>query len=167
MKPRAQAFHMKYLLAKFALESPSDFFGTFDSNVDDRSFSRLWADCGEEFEPVERVENTGTSVWRSLTAPGGFEILILTFPTPEDTGEAYYVGAVRMSESECRVFCLERSAASSETGDSTMMAELAPHGRMNWGAGPNPTREEFVARVKAIISDPTATPLSFLPIRLV
>jgi hypothetical protein len=167
MKPRSHAFQMKYLLARFALESPAEFFDKFGPNEDVHVFSRLWTACGEEFDPAERVSNRGTSMWRSSATADSCETVVLTFPAPEAMGEAYFLGAVRISQLRCRVFCLERSIVPPKHEDVTVLSELAPDGRMNWGSGPSPTVPDFVSRVRGIISDATAAPLSFVPIKLV
>jgi hypothetical protein len=158
---------MKYLLARFALESPAKFFATFGPDEDVRYFSNLWTACGEEFDPSERVPNSGTSMWRSDATSDNHEMVVLTFPEPAATGEAYFLGAVRVTESRCRIFCLERSIVPPKNEDVTILSELAPEGRMNWGAGSRPTLQDFVAQVRGIVSDATATPDSFIPLKLV
>ena len=152
---------MKYLSARLALQSPARFFDTFGPGGDVHYFPDLWTGMGGEFDAAERVSNSGTSVWHADATSSSQEMIVLTFPAPLAGGEAWFIGVVRLSETGCRVFCLERAAASNDEA-TTMLAELAPHGRMNWGRGPDPTREDFVARVRDILADPGASPLSFL-----
>ena len=166
MNPRAHHFQMKYFVAKLALQNPVRFFDTFGPDGDKDYFTDLWKAFGGQLEPAEKVPHDGASVWTSPAGPAGHEVIVLTFPVPEARGEAHFVGAVRLSESGCRVFCLERAEGESPRQPDTVLSELAPHGRANWGTGPAPVREDFVARVRSIVSNPAASPLSFVPLQL-
>jgi hypothetical protein len=166
VKPREHPFKMKYLAAQLALQDPVRFFEKFGPQGDGRFFADLWTACGEELDPVQRVSNAGASVWRSEVTPSSQDMIVLCFPAPQAQSEAWFIGVVRVTEAHCRVFCLERAAEIPDQKEPSMLLEFAPHGRMNWGTGPRPVLEDFVARVRTLVSDAAAAPLSFFPVRL-
>lgn len=166
MKRRQHHFQMKYLVAQMALQDPQAFCARFDPGKDPTYFSLLWAGMAEQFEPQERASGNGAEAHCVADESGAVEELILTFPTPEAQGEAWFVGAFATPEKRFRVFCLESSLDPRTGQASTVLAEFRPNGRANWGPARSAKREDFVSRSRELMRARDAAPLSFLPVRL-
>jgi hypothetical protein len=153
--------HMKYLLAQMAIQDPGRFFATFGPGGDVAYLPDLWTALGQRLPAGEQVSSHGARTWHQPGGPGP-ELLILTLPPPAARNEAYFVAAARLPDGACRVFCLERTPGAEET----VLAELAANGRSNWGRGSEPIVEDLAALIRRVVSDPSAQPMTFIPMRL-
>lgn len=54
-----------------------------------------------------------------------------------------------------------------DQAECTVIAELAPDHRANWGSGPDPDPAQFMAAVAAIVSGERPGPLAVTPMQLV
>ena len=48
----------------------------------------------------------------------------------------------------------------------TIVSELAATGRSNWGPGTAPAAAEFAGLLNRLVSEPSARPMAFVPMRL-
>ncbi len=162
MSAREHHIQMKYLLARMAAQNPDRFFATFGPGGDTAYLADLWTAVGEDLPADERVPNTGVAAWQT---PDGVvpAVLVLTLPAPVARNEAYFLGAARAAGGGCRVFCLERAADPPAGQGGTVLAELGGGGRSHWGPGCAPAAQVFAADVAAVVADPSARPLSFVP----
>jgi len=166
MKARAHHFQLKYLLGQMALQDPARFFATFGKDGDPHYFADLWNGVGANFPVEEQVPSQGASMWhRPGRPPNSTEAIVLSLPEPQAQSEAHYIGVFRLSDDRCRVFFLERSVNPMTKEVTTVLAELSSNGRANWGPGSAPVLEDFVRQADMIIADPSAMPMSFIPMK--
>jgi hypothetical protein len=156
---------MKYLLAQMAIQDPGRFFATFGPGGDDAYLVKLWYALGARLPASEQIPSAGATTWHQ-PAGSGPEVLILVLPPAIARNEAHFIGAIRTPGGGCRVFCLERAAAPVTGAEGTVLAELAAAGRSHWGPGGAPTIEGFAELISQVVSDPSAIPLTFVPMRL-
>lgn len=161
---RAHHFQMKYLLAQLALQKPQRFLSHFRPEGDQRFLADLWSAVGRDLEPAERIPNTGVAVWHRPAQGDAGELVVLTFPPPVATGEAYFVG-VLVQHGRGRVFCLEHTVHPMTQQAGTMLVELAINSRANFGAVSVGCLDEFVSAIERISQDDLALPdsLTHLP----
>lgn len=164
-QPRQHHMQMKYMLAQMAFLNPDRFFTTFGPGGDPNFLSDLWTSMGQSLPAEEQVSSAGAGVWYR-PADDGLEVLVLTLPAPAARNEAYFVGAVRLPNGTCRAFCLERAVMPATGEEFTILSELAPNGRSNWGAGTAPVVEEFADMLFQLVMDPSARPMAFVPMQL-
>lgn len=162
MPGRDHHLQMKYLLARMALENPDRFFATFGPGGDPAFLPDLWAGMGQSLPAGEQVPALGMAAWHR-PAGAGPEVVVLTLPAPAASNEAYFVAAVRPAGAGCRVFFLERATLPSTGETFTMLAELSPAGRSNWGAGGPPAVDNFVDQLGLVVANPSARPMTFIP----
>ncbi|WP_437318465.1 hypothetical protein [Sorangium sp. So ce385] len=156
---------MKYLLAQMAIQDPGRLFATFGPGGDAALLKDLWTAVGQSLPAGERISSAGARTWHRPAGQGP-EVLVLALPPAIHRNEAYFVGAARLPGGACRVFCLERTIAPVTGAEGTVLAELAAEGRSNWGPGSVPLIEEFAELVSQVVSDASASPLTFIPMRL-
>lgn len=165
MEPRQHHMQMKYLLAQMAIQNPDRFFATFGAEEGAACLADLWAAIGQSLPPDQQVPAAGAAAWHRPAGEGA-EVVILTLPPPAARNEAYFVGAVRPVGGGCRAFCLERSIVPSTGEEFTILSELAANGRSNWGPGVEPAVERFAEVIGRVVANPSARPMSFMPMQL-
>lgn len=163
MTARAHHFQMKYLLAQLALQNPQRFLVRFRPDGDQRFLADLWSAVGRDLDPAERIPSTGVAVWHRAAQDDEGEMVVLSFPTPAGTGEAYYVAAL-VQQHRGRVFCLEHAVHPMTQETGTMLVELAANSRANFGAVVVSGLEDFVAMIDHIVHDSQASPHSLTPL---
>lgn len=156
---------MKYQLARMAIQDPARFLATFGPEGDSGYLFDLWTAIGEKCPPTERVASSGLSTSHQ-TREHGSETLVIIFPPPVRRNEAHFLAIPRLASGQCRVFALERSAPSSEGAETALLAEFAPNARSVWHMGATKNIADLVSQIDAIISNPSAAPLTFIPIQL-
>ena len=165
MDAREHHIHMKYLLARMAIQNPKRFFDTFGPGGDAMYLADLWTAMAQNVPEDQRVPSAGTVAWHQ--PPGaGPEIIVLTLPTPAADNEAYLIAVVRSPAIGCRVFCLERASMPSTGEAFTVVSELTRNGRFNWGPGGAPVADAFAAKVSGVAADNSARPAAFVPMPL-
>jgi hypothetical protein len=163
MTARAHHFQMKYLLAQLALQNPQRFLVRFRPDGDQRFLADLWSAVGRDLDPAERIPSHGVAVWHRAAQDDEGEMVVLTFPTPAGTGEAYFVAAL-VQHHRGRVFCLERTVHPMTQEAGTMLVELAANSRANFGAVVVSGLEDFVAMIDHIVQDGLASPHTLTPL---
>ena len=168
MTSEARPHHtkMKYLLAQMALQNPERFFTTFGPGGDAEFLATLWQGMGQRFAENERVAHDGARTEHRAASGDGPEVLVLVLPTPAARGEAYLLAAVRNADGALRVFCLERALPSAGDAPATMLSEISPEGRANWGPSVAPDVDGLVTSLHALVADRDARPLTFTQIPL-
>jgi hypothetical protein len=154
----------KYLLAQMALQDVDRFYATFGASGDTEYLPKLWTAIGHQFPPDQRVASDGLTTFRS-DSDGVVDHIVICFPTPQRRNEAHFVAVIKLAH-QTRVFCLEKSENSMTGHETTVVSELAKHGRVNWGDGCEPNADQFVDHINALIGDPGARPVSFIPVKL-
>lgn len=163
MSHLAHAMKAKYLLAQMALQDPDRFYHTFGDSDDQTYLINLWRALGQEFASDEQIPAVGLRSY-SPHSSDDVKIALICFPLPRNRNEAYYL-ALLISDGHPRVFCLEDSVNPVAKQKTTVVSELARNGRANWGAGCEPDAELFVERIRSIVCDADANPVSFIPMQ--
>lgn len=153
---------MKYFLATLAFEDSEWFLATFGASHGSAALIELWNAVGEALPESQRVPSDGLSV--NLVAGGDLEKLVITMPPALNRNEVHFCCLLSVHD-HIRWFLLEVGVHSDGT-PATMMVELRPDGRANWGLGPEPELGAFSARVEQICRDQKLQPNAFLPIPL-
>ncbi|QWF16287.1 hypothetical protein [Lysobacter capsici] len=167
MTDTTRAHHMKakYMLASSALQDPVWFVNTFAADSGEEALRKYWRLLGEDLPDEDRVEGEGLQVDRVRLGADGPKLLVLTLPAPQRRNEAYYLAAALLP-GKLRFFCLESSLSAIDGSATTVLAELAPEGRYNWGPGSVAQVRDFVESLGALLSDADARPLSFVEMQL-
>jgi hypothetical protein len=155
-----QHFKMKYQLAAMALQKPQRFLASY-GKPGAHYLAMLWNGIGQELPAEARVPSTGLAA--TTLEVDGVSLSAITFPPPSARGDAYFL-AVLTIEQTCRVFLLEL-AIDPQGNHDTVLVEIKPDGRANWGTGPVPDLASFAGAVASLIRDPSQEPLSFTRMR--
>jgi hypothetical protein len=152
---------MKYLIASSAMRNTNNFFGTYGSEVGNGALVAFWNDVGHQLPEASRVAPRGLHVTRR-TQPDSPETICITFPTPVEAGDAYFLVVQRSAGwVGRRVFSLEKA----DPPVSAVIAELSHRGRYNWGPGPT-SLGDFLASVDAIATDESRKPIAFFELNI-
>jgi hypothetical protein len=144
---------MKVALAEFAVSDFQSFFAAFSPPQGRENLKELWNKVAESLARGERFPFGGGTSIHAL--PNGGKALVLTMPLPAASNEAYFLAVVQGSGQGGVMVALERSAPDGSGKPTTMMVGFtASEGgmeRVNFGPGPQPNREAFIAAVEALL----------------
>jgi hypothetical protein len=153
LEPRKLHYLMKLSLADFAVRDFQSFFKAFSPPQGRENLKELWNKVAESLPRGERFPFGGSTATHPM-ANGGV-LLVLTMPLPAAPNEAYFLAVVPGPGEGGVVIALERSQPDAAGRPTTMMIGFtASEGgmeRINFGPGPQPNREAFVAAVAALL----------------
>ncbi|HYC71126.1 MAG TPA: hypothetical protein VEB66_07975 [Opitutaceae bacterium] len=115
----------------------------------------MWVDLGEQFFSSAQIPPDGIDVL--VPAPErGASIVLLVFPKPAASAEAYFAALVTMPDGGLHYLTLERSFDLLGTGqDVTVLGGWdAEGGHLNYGEGARPVLADFERQVRAFIGKP-------------
>ncbi|MDC3379270.1 hypothetical protein OAX78_03210 [Planctomycetota bacterium] len=148
---------MKYLLASMAHEKPQTFLARFGGEEGPSFFRDLWDGFGLRLDESERVSSEGASI---VAAPIPSVPFVLVFPPVAARNEARFFAVASAAES-VRVFVAESSLLPSTGRELTMVVEVEPTGRKNYGPAADSTLESFVACIRSVLEG--TGPLAIVP----
>lgn len=124
----------------------------------------MWVDLGEQFFATAQVAPDGIDVVVPA-APGGIKMVVLVFPKPEASAEAWFAALVTMPDGTLRYLTLEKAIdLFGEGGPATVLGGWDPEGaHLNFGEGSEPTVEEFAKLVRAFLAKPAPVNARFVP----
>jgi hypothetical protein len=144
---------IKTTLAEFAVKDFPTFKAAFSPPHGRDNFKEIWNKIADTLPRSERLPFGGSTSVHPL--PSGGEAVVLTLPLPAARNEAYFLAVVPGSGTSGLVLALERSAPDASGKPTTMMVGYSASGdelqRANYGPGPQPNREAFVAAVDAML----------------
>lgn len=126
----------------------------------------MWIDLGEQFFSTAQVAPDGIDVVVPA-ATGGTKIVVLVFPKPEASAEAWFAALVTKPDGSLQYLTLEKAIDLFGDGaPATVLGGWDPEGaHLNFGEGSKPTVEEFEKRVRAFLENPTPVSAGFVPPR--
>jgi len=115
----------------------------------------MWVDLGEQFFSSAQVAADGIDVFVPRPEPGA-RVVVLVFPAPAAPAEAFFAALVALPDGQQRYFTLEKPVDPlGEGGPVTVLGGWDDEGaHLNYGPGPRPTPEEFVASVRRLVGSP-------------
>ncbi|MGA5819449.1 hypothetical protein ACPC54_16535 [Kitasatospora sp. NPDC094028] len=106
----------------------------------------IWEDYGQTLPPEHRLPSHGLDC-RHLQIDG-HNMLLVTLPTPTGAAEAHFVAAVHpKGTKKVRYLTLEHAVSPFDGSPGTVLGEWDAKGHINYGQGPSPVAELFVAAV--------------------
>ena len=120
----------------------------------------LWSEAAAVVEESDRREPEGLEVL-GIHKDAGYLVRIIRCPVPHNIAENHFVALAyrpehrhilpwRRRPPEVRYLALESSF--DENGPTTVLGEWTDTGHVNYGSGPEPTADEFVAAAKRILA---------------
>jgi len=145
-----------YALRHLALAEPMQFLAIAASDEPERFVEVVLQDVAERCEQPCTID--ARSVKFHPVSCKGFPCAVVELPAPQETAEAFMVALVVLmdmaasdaataSSSEGRYFTLEKGFTLSDE-PRTVLAEWDESSHSNFGDGPQPTVEGFVAAIK-------------------
>jgi hypothetical protein len=115
----------------------------------------MWVDLGEQFFSTAQVAADGIDVFVPAPAPGP-RVVVLVFPRPVAPAEAFFAALVEMPGGGLSYFTLEKPFDPLGEGvPETMLGGWDQEGtHLNFGPGPKPIPEDFVAAVRRLVAPP-------------
>lgn len=113
----------------------------------------MWIDLGEQFFSTAQIAPDGLDV--HVPAPeGGASIVLLVFPRPAASAEAYFAALITMPDGSLHYLTLERSFDLLGTGNEfTVLGGWdVEGGHLNFGEGAKPVLADFERQVRAFIT---------------
>lgn len=115
----------------------------------------MWVDLGEQFFPTAQVAPDGLDV---IVPPvrDGVRMVVLVFPAPAASAEAYFAALVAGPDGTLRYLTLERAIdLAGADGPATVLGGWDAEGAyLSFGEGSPPIVEEFERRVRALLAQP-------------
>lgn len=106
----------------------------------------IWEDYGQTLPPEHRLPSHGLDC-RHLQVDG-HNMLLVVLPPPQGAAEAHFVAAVHPKGTKTvRYFTLEHGIHPLDGSIGTILGEWDANGHVNYGPGPSPVAELFVAAV--------------------
>ena len=161
MSPRQLHHLIKLALVEFAVTDFQSFLQAFSPPHGRENLKALWNKVADSLPQGERLPFGGSTGTHSMT--NGGTVLLLTMPLPAAPSEAYFLAVVPGPGKNGVVIGLERALPDSTGKATTMMVGFAAAEgsieRINFGPGPQPNRDAFVAAVEALLvpSKPAGT----------
>lgn len=124
----------------------------------------MWVDLGEQFFSTAQISPEGLDV--HVPAPeGGASIVLLVFPRPAASAEAYFAALVAMPDGTLHYLTLERSFDLLGTGENaTVLGSWdAEGGHVNYGEGAKPVLADFERQVRTFINRPPSAHAGLKP----
>ena len=117
----------------------------------------IWDKVGQDLPKQERLPPSGLACSSHQTADGR-SVIVVALPPPEEMTEAWFVAFLRVPEERrlmifkspatLRCFTLEKGVNLEDGAQRTVLCEWTRDGNhMNFGDGPSPTVEAFVAAI--------------------
>lgn len=124
----------------------------------------MWVDLGEQFFSTAQIAPEGLDVV-VLDGPGEARIVVLVFPKPEASAEAYFAALVTKADGTLLYLTLEKAIDLFGTGESPTVfgGWDEDGGHLNYGEGSQPTVEEFGKLVRAFLEKPAPVNARFKP----
>lgn len=124
----------------------------------------MWVDLGEQFFSTAQVSPDGIDVVVPA-APDGIKLVVLVFPKPEASAEAWFAALVTKPDGSLQYLTLEKSIdLFGEGGPATVLGGWDQDGtHLNFGEGSKPTVEEFEKLVRAFLEKPVPVNARFVP----
>lgn len=124
----------------------------------------MWIDLGEQFFSTAQISPEGLDV--HVPAPEkGAGIVILEFPRPAASAEAYFAALIAMPDGTLHYLTLERSFDLLGTGENaTVLGGWDDEGgHLNYGEGAKPVLADFERQVRAFINRPPSAHVGVKP----
>lgn len=113
--------------------------------------SEIWDGFAAKMPPEDVIPSEGIEVFIDQLERG-VELTTIKLPTPAGRNETYFIGLVKPKGGAVyRAFSLEYSISPMNGSIGTMLTESSNESRVNYGPGPEPQRDQFVAAVKEIV----------------
>lgn len=162
--PFPEARRQHYRFAHFAMPSlfhsdPARFIQSLDEQGN-AFLLRAWVNVGVDLQGQDLVDPAGLRYDIREFEEDGMTIVLVTLPPPQAITEAYFVALVYCTKGIG--LCIEQGSPTAVitleynwvTGDKpiTIVGEWMPDGsHRNYGVGPEPTPEAFLAAVRKIL----------------
>jgi hypothetical protein len=153
MEERARAHHYLFahrMMPTIFFQDPEKFIGTL--NEHGMPFLRfLWDRAGQVLEPALMLPGDGLD-YQTRGLEDGTRIVAISLPAPQAITEAYFVALVYrpvmlQHEAIARCFTLEYGRSVFNDQPRTVLCEWSGSSHLNYGDGPEPTAEAFIASI--------------------
>lgn len=148
--PRTHHFKAKYLITLMAMNNSDQFLEHFTPPSGRAYFQGIWDGLGLDIPEEERVSSDGLAVV-SHTLKNGQQVIILTFPEPKESNEAYFLAVPPQPEGGF-VIGLESSFNPMTQTFATAFVAWTSEGRMRFADSPSPTIDAFIDAIENLLT---------------
>lgn len=163
--PPPGSCHHHYVLAhialrKICLQDPMMFFGTLASEHKDEFLNDIWKQVREHCDPKGEATFDISDVGFATCSIRDYPTIVVAMPEPTGLGEAYFAAIVLKIEldaaeppekPEILYFTLEKGVHLDQSDRTVMCGWTADDSHLNYGEGPSPDPDEFVAAIEKLL----------------
>ena len=147
-------------LRKICKDNPLDFFSIMGSSQREDFLNDVWKQVRKNCDPEGAATFDIADVEITACRIKNFPAIVITMPPPSETAEAFFVAIILKIDPQVEelpkqpdfaYLTLEKGINMDGTERSVLCGWTTDDSHMNYGDGPEPTQEAFVAAVEKMI----------------